>query len=247
MNKKHRLVLSFISIAGASVLFYITIFKKMIFLGTQFDRFEFTLFTMVIASLLIFAIILLLAPSVQAQRFTKFFTVYVVLLLVVLIYSINPISSPVKIYDRELFPVLNGFDRDVSLCGYPEMMCTVHPFTDKPVKTNLGQGVEREDAFEFYHLLTAHYAERLDDVYEYMRINNYDFLIVQKEYFSSEFTEDNNLFSFYPVLRQHEKQLRKGNEKTFALLDPPRDVIEFESQKSIVISYQKLKHFLSVQ
>jgi hypothetical protein len=246
-NIKHRLVLSFISIAGAAVLLYISLFKKMIYLGTQFDRFEFTLFTMIIASLLIFTIILLLSQSVQAQRFTNFVIVYIVLLLVVLIYSINPITSPVKIYDRELFPVLNRFDRDVSLCGYPELMCTVHPFTDRPVKTNLGQGVEREDAFEFYHLLTAHYADRLDDVHEYMRINDYDFLIVQKEYFFSAFTEDNNLFSFYPVLRQYEKKLKKDNEKKFALLDPPRDIIEFESQKSTVISYQKLKHYLSVQ
>ena len=246
-NKKHRYALFFISLAGASVLFYVSLIKKMFYVGAQFDRLEFTLFTIAIVSLLIFSLILLFASSEQTQRFTKFVVAYVALLLVVLIYSINPISSPVKIYDRELFPVLNGFDQDVSLCGYPEMMSTVHPFIDKPIQTNLGQGVEREDAFEFYHLLTAHYADTLDNVYEYMSINNYDFLIVQKEYFSSTLTEDNNLFSFYPVLRQHEKQLKKDNEKKFALLAPPREIIEFETQKSTVISYQKLKNYLSVQ
>jgi len=153
-------------------------------------------------------------------------------------------SEPVNIYDKDLFPVINKLGNDISLCGYPEMMDNINALVPNRLKVNLGQQRSHKDAYEFYHLLTAYYSRNLKYVYKYMSAKNYDFLVIQKDYFQSNLSEENSLFSFYPILRSYERRLKNENSNKFAMLNPPREIIEFESQRSILVSYYKLKNYL---
>jgi hypothetical protein len=165
--------------------------------------------------------------------------------MILLIFNSQGAFSPIEFYDKDLCQFVESLNPGVSLCGYPEIMDSISALTVNQVKVNLGQGRKKSDAYEFYHMLNAYYSNDLGKVYIYLSINGYDFFVIRKQYFHSSFTENNNLFSFYPILRDYEEKLKKGNKNNFALLYLPKEIVEFETGKSFLISKHKLKDYIN--
>ncbi len=225
----------------------ITIYKKIIAIGNEYFNVDLINFILISFSLLIIASVLIPNPSSRHYQKHKSFLIiisYMIFACVLLIAYKGKASPPVNVYDKELFPLIESLGNNISLSGYPEIMDNIQALTSTKIKVNLGQERKHEDAYELYHFLTAYYATSLSDVYSYMTARKVDFFVVEKAYFRSAFSEDNNLFSFFPVLRRYEEKLKTENKDKFVLLNPPKEIIELETEKSDVISYKKLKNYL---
>ena len=248
MKKKYSFALILIPVSLVFLLFYLFPHKKLIYFSSKYNYLDLLIFTILIVLLLISSVFLMMSLSRRYQMFKRYIHVstiscFLIFMLVILNVSLDRKSSPVNSYDKELFPAIDKLGAGISFCGYPELRDKVHALVPTRIKVNFGQTRQHNDAYEFFHLLSAYYSGSLEDVYRYMFTKNYDFFIIQKVYFHSGFTEGNQLFSFYPILRSFEEKLKKENLTKFVLLNPPEEIIEFESKKSIVISFQKLRSF----
>jgi hypothetical protein len=249
ITTKYKYGLSLSLLIIAFVLAYLTIYRKLIYFTSSYNVFDLLFFLGLIFLMITFAAFLFLPTNFWRSQFQIVSnacvagTVFIIALS--LLNSTNDrTSQPVEIYDRDIFQFVEKLGDDISLCGYPEMMDNIHALVPNRVKVNLGQERSHVDAIKFYHLLNAYYSENIENVYRYMDMNDYDYFVIQKDYFHSKFTEGNSLFSFYPMIIDYEDKLRRKETSSYVLLDPPNEIIEFESQKSIVISFQKLKSYL---
>ena len=231
----------------AITVLYFGVLTKSLYFGEEYNRMELYLFLLVVLGGGLGILFLYFAET--RKKLTDAITRPVLVfggsvLFLGLIYIANPPATPINIDDERLVEHVADMDGEIELCGYPKIMDTINALSERSVRVNLSQSRTHADAFEFYFLLRAYYADDLRPVYEYMSAGGYDYFVVNRSYFEESNTESNNLFGFYHVLREYEERLKRGHRGEFVLASPPEAIVELRTDRHLVISRPALARYL---